>query len=114
MKNPERTATVLGLALLVSPVPTQAQLSYDQAVAYCKSLGEMAATIMENRQLGVPREDQMARMAAMEHEHWQQLGAKLVEVAYQTSASTNADVQKRVSQDFRSEYENACYKKYLD
>ena len=114
MKNPGLIAPALWWALLVSPVPTQAQLSYDQAVAYCKSLGEMAATIMENRQLGVPREDQLATMAAMEGEHWQQLGTKLVEVAYQTAASTYADVQKRVAQDFRSEYENACYKMYLD
>ena len=114
MKNPGIIAPMLGWALLVPPVPTQAQLSYEQAVAYCKSLGEMAATIMENRQLGVPPQEQMATVAAMESEHWQQLGAKLIEVAYQTAASTNTDVQQRVSQDFRSEYENACYKMYLD
>ena len=114
MTNQGLRALILTVILASSAAPAMAQLSYDQAVAYCKSLGEIAGTIMENRQLGVGKDEQLATMAAMDNEHWQQLGIKLVEVAYASEPRIDADAQTRVAQEFRSEYERACYKMYID
>ena len=106
-------AGVLGLCLVSLPASSQQQ-SYDQAVAYCKALGEMASTIMDNRQKGVPKGEQMASMEALENEHWRQLGAKIATSAYERTGYTDEVSQKRDTEDFLNEFEPACYRMYLD
>jgi hypothetical protein len=100
--------------LLLTPALSRAQLSYDQAVTYCKSLGEMAAAIMESRQLEVDPNEQLKSLAGIDNEHWEQLGAKLVGAAYERPAYADENKRKRATQEFRNEYEHACYKMYLD
>ena len=113
MKSPNNLALPFALALALSPATSHAQLTYDQAVAYCKSLGEMARAAMEQRQKGVTLEEQLAALQSMENEHFEQLGAKLVGAAYEKTAYTDPASQKRAIEDFRNEYEHACYKLYV-
>ena len=114
MIRPGFLAATLATALLVQTSATQAQLSYEQAVAYCKSMGEMAKTVMENRQKGITQAEQLQSLDSMENEHYKQLMAKLIGSAYERATQTDEDSQSRAIDNFRNEYEQACYKLYLN
>ena len=113
MKKPGLAALLLLAGAVSQPCAAQGNLSYDQAVVYCKSLGELARSIMEARQQDVDPNDQLKTLEAMDNDHWEQLGAKLVSVAYQHPEYEGAARQKRAIEEFRNEYEQACYKMYL-
>ena len=84
----------LALALVANPLTAETDL--------CKSLGDLAETVMSLRQQGT----EMSSMMAISEEPFVR---EMILIAYDQPRFSSAEYQERATRDFRNEVEAGCY-----
>ncbi|KWU49360.1 hypothetical protein [Pseudomonas palleroniana] len=101
-----------GMALAVMTLSTNVALAAkpsDETLSYCKTLSEMAGSIMKNRQDEVPMAE-MTKVIAGGEPDLAALGAVIIKDAYSTSAFRTAEDQKRAVSEFQEKWFSLCLK----
>jgi hypothetical protein len=93
------------LILIVSAMPLQAENWRE----FCGSMGELAATIMENRQSGVSMATMMEAVPG-EGNSTSELSETLIISAFETPRYSTDQMQKRAVEEFRDEAYLSCVK----
>lgn len=98
----------LAVVTLFTHVALAAEPS-DESLSYCKTLSEMAGSIMKNRQDEVPMAEMMKVIAGGEPD-LDELGTVIINDAYSTSALRIDDDQKRAVSEFKEKWFSLCVK----
>lgn len=99
-----------GMALAVVTLSTNVALAAkpsDETLSYCKTLAEMAGSIMKNRQDEVPLAERMKVISGGEPD-LNELGAVIIKDAYSTSALRTDEDQKRAVSEFKEKWFSLC------
>ncbi|NWC92600.1 MULTISPECIES: hypothetical protein [unclassified Pseudomonas] len=101
-----------GMTLAVLTLSTHVALAAtpsDETLSYCKTLSEMAGSIMKNRQDEMPMAEMMKVIAGGEPD-LAELGAVITKDAYSTSAFRTAEDQKIAVSEFKEKWFSLCVK----
>lgn len=96
----------------LEPEPPAATLTHADAARRCKPFGELAATIMEGRQVGVP----MSKMMELgdDDETIQGIAGSMVIEAYKRPRMSVDENQRKMTRDFENEMFLSCIEAMLE
>jgi hypothetical protein len=101
-----------GMTLAVLTLSTNVALAAkpsDETLSYCKTLSDMAGSIMKSRQDEMPMAEMMKVISGGEPD-LASLGAVIVKDAYSTSAFRTEEDRKRAVSEFKEKWFSLCVK----
>ena len=103
---------IAGMTLAVLTLSNDVALAAkppDETLSYCKTLSEMAGSIMKNRQDEMHMAEMM-KVATGGEPDLDELGAVIIKDAYSTSAFSTEDNQKNAVNEFKEKWFSLCVK----